>query len=288
GVTPAPPGDDGQDDSEEFNESDHCTVKILEGMSHAFMQMLAFLPEAKGAVRMVGNWIVDNLEDSDQGHRCHYRNDVPVRTVSHKEVAELGRMADADGEKALNRTVSRLSPAAAAPPAASSASSASTSVSPNPSGSADRGKAVVGPGAAGGQGGSGGGGDARRSLQPPEGPQAAGAGTPPPSSGRSPRAARRRAAAVKEKPNPPDLLASGSSSFTSAHEEWERKNVIASERELLDRRRGDFDRYFVGPECGGTPPAHPTAKSHAPPEPDTAGGSGPRPDGLGIPEEHRT
>ncbi|RUS22034.1 Alpha/Beta hydrolase protein [Endogone sp. FLAS-F59071] len=33
------------------------TVKILQGMSHAFLQMMVFLPEAKDAVRAIGAWV---------------------------------------------------------------------------------------------------------------------------------------------------------------------------------------------------------------------------------------
>ncbi|RUO96737.1 Alpha/Beta hydrolase protein [Jimgerdemannia flammicorona] len=41
------------------------TVKILQGMSHAFLQMMAFLPEAKGAVHAIGGWVGECFRRGD-------------------------------------------------------------------------------------------------------------------------------------------------------------------------------------------------------------------------------
>lgn len=38
------------------------TVKILQGMSHAFLQMMVFLPEARDAVRAIGAWVCECLK----------------------------------------------------------------------------------------------------------------------------------------------------------------------------------------------------------------------------------
>lgn len=50
-------------------------VKFLEGMSHAFMQMFAFLPEAHQAARTVGDWVLELAEKkpSKQGS-CNSSN----------------------------------------------------------------------------------------------------------------------------------------------------------------------------------------------------------------------
>lgn len=45
-------------------------MKILEGMSHAFFNMMAFLPESHQAVSLVSDWILDLFEDVDTEEKC--------------------------------------------------------------------------------------------------------------------------------------------------------------------------------------------------------------------------
>lgn len=44
---------------EDFPQGDGVRVKFLEGMSHAFLQMLAFLPEAKQSIKTLGDWMIE-------------------------------------------------------------------------------------------------------------------------------------------------------------------------------------------------------------------------------------
>ncbi|PKY15098.1 alpha/beta-hydrolase [Rhizophagus irregularis] len=48
---------DKSDDTDDWVE-----VKILQGISHAFLQMLALLPESSGAVRVIARWLSQSLE----------------------------------------------------------------------------------------------------------------------------------------------------------------------------------------------------------------------------------
>ncbi|KAI9280414.1 Alpha/Beta hydrolase protein [Sporodiniella umbellata] len=43
----------------EYLQGDGVRVKFLEGMSHAFLQMLAFLPAAKPTIRTLGDWMIE-------------------------------------------------------------------------------------------------------------------------------------------------------------------------------------------------------------------------------------
>ncbi|KAG1179631.1 hypothetical protein G6F70_001073 [Rhizopus microsporus] len=44
---------------EAFPQGDRVRVKFLEGMSHGFLQMTAFLPEATQAIKTLGDWIIE-------------------------------------------------------------------------------------------------------------------------------------------------------------------------------------------------------------------------------------
>ncbi|ORZ23489.1 Alpha/Beta hydrolase protein [Absidia repens] len=46
-------------------------VKFLEGISHAFLQMMAFLPEAHQAAKTIGAWIQELAEDAAMNHDVH-------------------------------------------------------------------------------------------------------------------------------------------------------------------------------------------------------------------------
>lgn len=47
---------------EEFPSGDGVRVKFLEGISHAFLQMMPFLPEAHQAAKTIGDWVIEIFE----------------------------------------------------------------------------------------------------------------------------------------------------------------------------------------------------------------------------------
>jgi acetyl esterase/lipase len=65
---------------EDFPSHDGVRVKFLEGISHAFLQMMAFLPEAHQSARIIGDWIKEIAESH------HPNADVPI---SDHHVAEI-------------------------------------------------------------------------------------------------------------------------------------------------------------------------------------------------------
>ncbi|CAO3629058.1 unnamed protein product [Cunninghamella blakesleeana] len=58
-------------------------VKFLEGISHAFLQMMAFLPEAHQAAKTIGVWMQDLAGDH------HHPNDVSLTRSLSPELAKL-------------------------------------------------------------------------------------------------------------------------------------------------------------------------------------------------------
>lgn len=61
---------------EDFPNHDGVRVKFLEGISHAFLQMMVFLPEAHQAARTIGDWIMEITES-------HHPNTVDDPTSDH-------------------------------------------------------------------------------------------------------------------------------------------------------------------------------------------------------------
>ncbi|CAI2172130.1 1482_t:CDS:2, partial [Funneliformis geosporum] len=57
---------------EKSDADDWVEVKILQGMSHAFLQMMSILPESKGAVRAIGRWLIQSLQELPDSN---YKND---------------------------------------------------------------------------------------------------------------------------------------------------------------------------------------------------------------------
>ncbi|KAI8138299.1 Alpha/Beta hydrolase protein [Fennellomyces sp. T-0311] len=57
-----------QEDLEYDPLLDDSTVQVqfLEGMSHAFLQMMAFLPEAHQAVKTIGDWVLEMAADTEE------------------------------------------------------------------------------------------------------------------------------------------------------------------------------------------------------------------------------
>lgn len=49
---------------QDFPQGDGVRVKLLEGMSHAFLQMLNFLPETRQAVKTLGDWMIEIQNDN--------------------------------------------------------------------------------------------------------------------------------------------------------------------------------------------------------------------------------
>lgn len=64
----------------DFPEGDGVRVKFLEGMSHAFLQMLAFLPESKQAIKTLGDWI-NELQNNAQRK--------PIQALVNDHLAEI-------------------------------------------------------------------------------------------------------------------------------------------------------------------------------------------------------
>ena len=50
---------------ENFPPGDGVRVKFLEGISHAFLQMMAFLPEAHQAAKTIGDWVKEVADHHD-------------------------------------------------------------------------------------------------------------------------------------------------------------------------------------------------------------------------------
>lgn len=73
-------------DIQEETESceDFVRVKFLEGMSHAFLQMMAFLPEAHHAARTIGDWVIELAQGTvSADHDSDY-----VSTSSESNISE--------------------------------------------------------------------------------------------------------------------------------------------------------------------------------------------------------
>src|ERR1043165_3321108 len=50
--------------SKSDDTDDWVEVKILQGISHAFLQIMPFLPESKGAVRAIASWLSESLQEA--------------------------------------------------------------------------------------------------------------------------------------------------------------------------------------------------------------------------------
>lgn len=57
---------------QDFPAGDGVRVKFLEGMSHAFFQMMAFLPEAHQAARTIGDWVIELANASHHVKSDHH------------------------------------------------------------------------------------------------------------------------------------------------------------------------------------------------------------------------
>ncbi|KAI8377567.1 Alpha/Beta hydrolase protein [Radiomyces spectabilis] len=70
---------------------DGIRVKFLQGMSHAFLQMMAFLPEAQQATRAIGDWILELRNDAS-----HDPSSNPTKTI-HSSVDIIQVTTDTGG-----------------------------------------------------------------------------------------------------------------------------------------------------------------------------------------------
>ncbi|GAA5808805.1 hypothetical protein MFLAVUS_002202 [Mucor flavus] len=59
---------------ENFPSGDGVRVKFLEGMSHAFLQMMPFLPEAHQAAKTIGDWIIELSENNQHSQTTLVQN----------------------------------------------------------------------------------------------------------------------------------------------------------------------------------------------------------------------
>ncbi|KAG1057382.1 hypothetical protein G6F46_000537 [Rhizopus delemar] len=65
---------------EHFPQGDGVRVKFLEGVSHAFLQMLCFLPEAKQAIKTLGDWMIEIQNNAQKK---------PANALGDDHVAEI-------------------------------------------------------------------------------------------------------------------------------------------------------------------------------------------------------
>lgn len=59
---------------EDFPSGDGVRVKFLEGISHAFLQMMPFLPEAQQAAKTIGDWVKEISENHQKGQAVWIHN----------------------------------------------------------------------------------------------------------------------------------------------------------------------------------------------------------------------
>ncbi|CAO3644525.1 unnamed protein product [Mucor hiemalis] len=79
---------------EDYPSGDGVRVKFLEGMSHAFLQMMPFLPEAHQAAKTIGDWILEIAESTKNTCEIHVPDMTETSEGSPKRVSvvvnELG------------------------------------------------------------------------------------------------------------------------------------------------------------------------------------------------------
>jgi hypothetical protein len=59
---------------EDFPSGDGVRVKFLEGISHAFLQMMPFLPEAQQAAKTIGDWVKEMAESNKNSQNTSIQN----------------------------------------------------------------------------------------------------------------------------------------------------------------------------------------------------------------------
>lgn len=72
---------------EDFPSGDGVRVKFLEGISHAFLQMMPFLPEAQQAAKTIGDWVKEISENHQKGQAVWIHKN---RGISTNDPSELG------------------------------------------------------------------------------------------------------------------------------------------------------------------------------------------------------
>jgi acetyl esterase/lipase len=68
---------------QDFPTGDGVRVKFLEGMSHAFLQMMPFLPEAHQATKTIGDWVIELASTSH--HQTLVKSDHHVAEIITSE-----------------------------------------------------------------------------------------------------------------------------------------------------------------------------------------------------------
>lgn len=79
---------------EDFPRGETVRVQFLEGISHSFLQMMAFLPEAKQAVKTISGWVAEIAENNSYQQTILVQNNenrAPTKTVkiSDDHVAKI-------------------------------------------------------------------------------------------------------------------------------------------------------------------------------------------------------
>ncbi|CAG8551816.1 4959_t:CDS:2 [Funneliformis mosseae] len=70
---------------EKSDNDDWVEVKILQGISHAFLQMMSVLPESSGAVRAIGRWLIQSLQDLPDSNFKNDNNTSNRRSVTNQD-----------------------------------------------------------------------------------------------------------------------------------------------------------------------------------------------------------
>jgi hypothetical protein len=73
---------------EDFPSGDGVRVKFLEGISHAFLQMMPFLPEAQQAAKTIGDWVKEIAENHKTNQTILVHQNRGIKTNSAN--SELG------------------------------------------------------------------------------------------------------------------------------------------------------------------------------------------------------
>ncbi|KAI3636849.1 hypothetical protein MIR68_005116 [Amoeboaphelidium protococcarum] len=95
---------DDYDDDEEENEygdinrdsTQHVTVKIYAGLSHAYLNMKAFLPEAKHAINLSGEWLMEMFETTEEQRKRKKKQRMRKKMQKKKYFVTVPEMRDED------------------------------------------------------------------------------------------------------------------------------------------------------------------------------------------------
>lgn len=95
---------------EDFPSGDGVRVKFLEGISHAFLQMMPFLPEAQQAAKTIGDWVKEMAENNRRSSSSSSpRNISSAGDLSDIDTAAIDSTTTVDPDNSNNVTIHRVS-----------------------------------------------------------------------------------------------------------------------------------------------------------------------------------